>query len=114
MRSLIRAAACSLLVATATAACAAHSSSAPVVNLYDAQRGVERYLADGRYDADFVKVVAEAQAFLERRAPQVTRPAIVLDIDETSLSNWPAYRANGWVRIVNGPCAMDGGPCGLR
>ena len=26
------------------------------------------------------------------------RPAIVLDIDETSLSNWPAYRVNGWAR----------------
>src|SRR5262249_9297977 len=66
MRWLIRAAACSLLVATATAACAARSSSGPVVNLYDAQREIERYLTDGRYDADFRKVVAEAQAFMER------------------------------------------------
>ena len=114
MRSLIRAACYSLLIATATVACAARSSSPHVVNLFDAQREVERYILDGRYDADFRKVVAQAQAYMERRAPQVTRPAIVLDIDETSLSNWPAYRANGWVRITNGPCAMDGGPCGLR
>jgi acid phosphatase len=38
----------------------------------------------------------------------------VLDIDETSLSNWPAYRLNGWGRIVNGPCDLQQGPCGLR
>ncbi len=42
------------------------------------------------------------------------RPAIVLDIDETSLSNWPAYRLNGWGRVVNGPCDLKKGPCGLR
>ena len=51
---------------------------------------------------------------MEGRAAQVTRPAIVLDIDETSLSNWPAYRVNGWVRITNGPCDLKVGPCGLR
>ena len=35
-------------------------------------------------------------------------------IDETSLSNWPAYKANGWARIVNGECDLELGPCGLR
>lgn len=114
MRSLIRAAFYALVLSTGTVACATRSSSTHVVNLFDAQREVERYISGGRYDADFSRVVAEAQAFMERRAPQVTRPAIVLDIDETSLSNWPAYRANGWARIVNGPCAVDAGPCGLR
>jgi len=114
MRVLIRATFCSLVVITATLACASRSSSSHVVSLFQAQREVERYISDGRYDADFRKVVAEAQAFMERRAPQVTRPAIVLDVDETSLSNWPAYRANGWARIVNGPCELDEGPCGLR
>jgi predicted secreted acid phosphatase len=114
VRLLIRATCCSLTVITATVGCASRSSSPHVVNLFEAERAVERYLSDGRYDADFRKVVAEAQAFMERRAPHVTRPAIVLDIDETSLSNWPAYRANGWARIVNDPCALDDGPCGLR
>jgi len=42
------------------------------------------------------------------------KPAIVLDIDETSLSNWPAYRINGWARITNGPCDLQKGPCGVR
>src|SRR5262249_43891243 len=101
-------------VTTATVACTTRSSSSQVINLFDARREVERYMTDGRYDADFRKVVAEAQAYMERRVGHVTRPAIVLDIDETSLSNWPAYRVNGWVRVSNGPCAVDEGPCGFR
>jgi len=59
-------------------------------------------------------VVSRARSWLEQRAPSATKPAIVLDIDETSLSNWPAYRLNGWGRVVNGPCDLDKGPCGLR
>jgi acid phosphatase len=59
-------------------------------------------------------VASQARTYLERRAPAVTKPAIVLDIDETSLSNWPAYRINGWGRVVNGPCDLEKGPCGLR
>ena len=47
-------------------------------------------------------------------APAVRKPAIVLDIDETSLSNWPAYRVNGWGRVVAGGCDLENGPCGLR
>lgn len=42
------------------------------------------------------------------------KPAVVLDIDETALSNWPAYRLNGWCRVVSGGCNLQGGPCGLR
>ena len=38
----------------------------------------------------------------------------MLDIDETSLSNWPAFRVNGWARILNGPCDLEQGPCGIR
>jgi predicted secreted acid phosphatase len=85
-----------------------------VPNLYEAQQSVDRYIASGSYDADFARVVAEASAYLEERAKLVAKPAIVLDIDETSLSNWPAYKANGWARIVNGNCNVEQGPCGLR
>src|SRR5262245_31693934 len=92
-------------------ACAPRSH---VANLYDVQTSVERYIASGAYDRDFARVAGEARAYLERRAKAVARPAIVLDIDETSLSNWPAYKANGWGRVVNGPCDVDQGPCGLR
>jgi len=101
------------LVALLLTACAS-SPAAHVQNLFDVQRNVERYIASGEYDRDFARVVGDARAYLERRAKAVTRPAIVLDIDETSLSNWPAYKANGWGRVVNGPCNVEQGPCGLR
>ena len=85
-----------------------------VPNIYDAQRLVEQYIMGGRYDEDVANVVASARAWLEERSKTATKPAIVLDIDETSLSNWPAYRLNGWVRITNGGCDLQQGPCGLR
>jgi acid phosphatase len=90
------------------------ATEAPAPRLYEAQRQVEEYIRSGRYDADFGRVVDSARAWLDTRAPTATRPAIVLDIDETSLSNWTAYRLNGWGRVVNGPCDLEKGPCGLR
>jgi predicted secreted acid phosphatase len=94
--------------------CGHARSSQPTANLFDVQRQIEAYIASGRYEADFAKVVRQALAYVEQRAAMVVRPAIVLDIDETSLSNWPAYKANGWGRIVAGECSLDPGPCGLR
>jgi predicted secreted acid phosphatase len=85
-----------------------------VLPLYEAQRQVDEYIRSGQYERDFADVVAAAQTWLEERARTAERPAIVLDIDETSLSNWPAYRLNGWGRVVNGPCDLQQGPCGLR
>src|SRR6185503_9217284 len=93
---------------------AGRSRPTGVPNLFEAQRGVEAYITTGGYERDLAAVVAQAKAWLERRVPAVTKPAIVLDIDETSLSNWPAYRANGWGRVVAGGCDLPGGPCGLR
>jgi acid phosphatase len=90
------------------------SPVAPIPNLYEAQQRIEEYLSSGRYEADFNKVTSAARAWMEERAKTAVKPAIVLDIDETSLSNWPAYRLNGWGRIVNGACDLQHGPCGLR
>ena len=88
--------------------------SSDVPRLYEAQRQVEEYISSGRYDRDFSAVVARAQEWLEQRSKTAKKPAIVLDIDETSLSNWPAYRLNGWGRVVGGACDLEHGPCGLR
>src|SRR5678815_5397027 len=101
------------LTAMMAAACAPTPASS-VPNVYETQQSVDQYIASGRYETDFAHVVSDATAYLESRAKAVTRPAIVLDIDETSLSNWPAYKVNGWVRIVNGECDLERGPCGLR
>jgi acid phosphatase len=110
----VRAVLVALALACGTIACSTSGLPAHVPNLFDAQQQVERYIASGRYDADFAAVVATARAYLERRATHVERPAIVLDIDETSLSNWPAYKVNGWTRIAGGDCNLETGPCGLR
>jgi predicted secreted acid phosphatase len=90
------------------------ASSGGVPSLYDTQGRIERYISSGQYDKDFAAVVARARAYMEKRAGVVGKPAIVLDIDETSLSNWPAYRMNGWSRITAGPCDLEHGPCGIR
>jgi acid phosphatase len=90
------------------------ASTGTVPSLYDTQARIARYISSGQYDKDFAAVVARAQAYMEERARAVSKPAIVLDIDETSLSNWPAYRVNGWSRITAGPCDLDHGPCGIR
>jgi predicted secreted acid phosphatase len=95
-------------------ACASGSRSNAVPNLFDTQQRIAAYIDSGRYAADCAAVTARARAYLDRRARQVPRPAAVFDIDETSLSNWPAYRANGWTRFTAGECDLDKGPCGLR
>ena len=101
-----------LTAALSLSGCASTTTQVP--NVFDVQRQVGRYIDGGPYEADFAKVAADARAFLNARAKQVTRPAIVLDIDETALSNWPAYKVNGWVRIVSGDCNLETGQCGLR
>ena len=88
-------------------ACASVSTGT-VTNLFDAQQSIERYIASGTYDTEFARVVGDASSWLEQQAKLVERPAIVLDIDETSLSNWSAYKVNGWARIVNGACNLAG------
>jgi predicted secreted acid phosphatase len=101
-----------LLAAGLIAGCAAAPTRAP--DLYRTQREVEHYIDSGRYEQDFARVVDGARRWMEQHAASARMPAIVLDIDETSLSNWPAYRVNGWGRVVNGPCDLERGPCGLR
>jgi acid phosphatase len=90
------------------------TAAPPVPALYETQRAITEYIDSGRYHADVARVVADAAAWMEERAPKVRRPSIVLDIDETSLSNWEAYRANDWARILRGPCDLPKGPCGIR
>ena len=47
-----------------------------------------------------------------RRAPQVARPALVFDVDETALSNWEVILANDFGRFATGGCELPEGPCG--
>lgn len=89
-----------LLLLSTLAACATTSS---VPSLPEVKVELARYVESGEYAADVAGVVSRARTYLERRAPRVERPAIVLDIDETSVSNWGyeqssnfCYRPDSW------------------
>jgi acid phosphatase len=100
------------VLALAVAGCGHPRPAVP--SLFEAQKQVAAYVDSGRYETDCAAVAARARRWLEARAGKVKRPAAVFDIDETSLSNWPAYRANGWGRVTAGDCDLENGPCGLR
>lgn len=83
-----------------------------VANVGVVKLAARAYHDDGRYDADFAKVAAEATSYLEQRAPRVARPAIVFDIDDTALTTWLAIAANDFGYITNGSCSeLPKGPC---
>jgi predicted secreted acid phosphatase len=83
-------------------------------NLGDLKQQVREYKRSGAYDRDLATVAAAAKAYVEQRASEVTKPALVLDIDETSLSNWPQLDANDFGYIPKGPCRnLPEGPCGV-
>jgi hypothetical protein len=69
------------------------------------------------YDKDIADVIDRARTWIASRAPQVERPAIVLDIDETSLLNWPRIYTDGYAyfpTFPGGGCDIVrvGDPCG--
>jgi acid phosphatase len=67
------------------------------------------------YDGDIAAVFAAARAYVEGRAGEVSKPALVLDIDETSLSNWANLKANNFGFIADGACdRLPNGPCGFK
>jgi HAD superfamily, subfamily IIIB (Acid phosphatase) len=91
---------------------AAKSAAAMPANLGDLKQEIAQYKRSGGYDRDVAAVLRNAEAYAVRRAPLVRKPAIVLDIDETSLSNWPQIQANDYGRFTDGPCNLPAGPCG--
>jgi acid phosphatase len=67
------------------------------------------------YPEDVAAVLADARAYVEQRASEVTNPALVLDIDETSLTNWPNLDVNDFGFIANGGCQIPPiSPCGFN
>lgn len=66
------------------------------LNLSRAKAAVIAYHDDGRYAADLAAVGAKAQAWLRERAAARTATeqlAVVFDVDETVLSNYPHLKA---------------------
>ena len=109
-----------LSVAALLGGCVAPASRAPTpaepLNLSDAKAAVLAYVDSGAYARDFAAATAEARAWIEQRAAS-RRPgerlAIVLDVDETALSNLPHMRAEdfgyhprdwvAWIDSANAP-----------
>jgi hypothetical protein len=89
------------------------TSTSQPANVGDAKRAARAYHDSGAYARDLAAVATEARSWLSERAPQVSRPALVLDIDETALSNWEVIQRDDFGRIIGGPCrALPEGPCG--
>jgi hypothetical protein len=59
------------------------------------------------YMKDFAAVTDEAHAWIAERAPQVEKPAVVFDIDETSLSNWKEIYHNQFGFVATGACDLS-------
>ena len=82
-------------------------------NVGDAKIAATAYHNSGAYERDLTAVVAAASVWIAERAPQVDQPALVLDIDDTSLTNWEVIVADDYGRVFDGPCDnLPAGPCG--
>lgn len=65
---------------------AAPASEQPA-NVGDAKLPATVYHDGGAYDRDLASVASGAGAWIAQRAAQVAQPALVLDVDDTALSN---------------------------
>jgi acid phosphatase len=109
------------LAVLAAALLASACAHAPLT--YDAARGEPQNLGllkaeliayhDRAYAADLASIAGGAERYVVARAPQVKNPALVLDIDETALSNWNQLVANDFGYFAAGGCDfLPKGPCG--
>lgn len=88
------------------------SAAAEPLDGGNAKRNALIYYHKHFYEQDLEAIGLAAQAWVRWRAPYATKPALVLDIDETALSNWPQILANNFANVENGPCRLPQGPCG--
>ncbi len=72
-----------------------------------------KYHGSGQCGRELNEVGDRAKAYLGRQARRSGKVAMVLDIDEPSLSTWPEIRAHNFEFIADGPCDdLRHGPCG--
>ncbi|WP_201258103.1 HAD family acid phosphatase [Piscirickettsia litoralis] len=70
------------------------AQAVPLQNLDTLKQGIVKYHQSGQYDYDIARVIDQAQSYLSERVAEnkasahPKKLAIVLDIDETSLSNY--------------------------
>jgi acid phosphatase len=86
----------------------------PAVNIDKHKKQLRAYQA-GNYNDDIKLVFEDALAYVTSQLDKTKRPAIVLDIDETSLSNWPDIDADDFGFIKSGGCLLKSTfPCGFE
>jgi acid phosphatase len=103
---------CAFALLSACATTQLHPDAAPA-NLGELKAALRTYHDSGRYEREIEAVVARASAYLLAHARDVHNPALVLDIDETSLSNWQQMMADDFGYFTGGPCDnLPKGPCG--
>jgi acid phosphatase len=87
-------------------------------NVGDYHRTLTNYKCSGAYDHDIAVVLDQALTYVEQypaRAAGEKPLAIVFDIDETVLSNWPAILTDDYGFIRKGPCDLSvEGACGFE
>jgi predicted secreted acid phosphatase len=82
-------------------------------NIGDAGAAARAYHESGAYDRGLKEVADKASVWVAARARTVKQPALVLDIDETALSNWEILMRDDFGRPISGPCDLSiDGPCG--
>jgi len=63
-------------------------------NVGEAKIAATAYHDSGAYARDLASVASDASGRIAERARQVSRPALVLDIDDTALTNWEVIKAS--------------------
>ncbi len=115
IRALLAAALLALSAGCATdmTGAGAGASMSEPANLGALKTQLRAYHDTGAYERAISAVTQQAETYVIQRASQVSKPALVLDIDETSLSNWGVMVADDFGYIPNGGCdALPRGPCG--
>jgi hypothetical protein len=67
---------------------------------------IAAYHDSGEWDGDLTAVTERARRVLE--TTRVARPALVLDVDDTSLSSYECLARRGFRRSADSPCARSG------
>jgi hypothetical protein len=106
---------CTLVALSLLAAFSVNAAECPTVpaphlpqvpsplNIDTVKSSLREYHEDA-YMHDIAAVFSVAQSYVEQRSAEVKQPAVVLDIDETSLTNWENLDLDDFGFIKNGPC----------
>jgi HAD superfamily, subfamily IIIB (Acid phosphatase) len=80
----------------------------------DKHKGQLREYHETAYLQDIASVIGDARAWVDRGASEARWPAVVLDVDETALSNWENIKQNDFGFVKAGPCLLKAqGACGF-